>query len=293
MRTTATATATAVAIAVVVTVAASGCVAKRTPAWSAPGLPFGAVSEQILQDLVSAGDYAWKRRAEPGQLDAAARAWGAALRYNPSDAGVLLNLARVALRRGVESRGAGAATRFDEAASYAERALSARNPKLMDAARAGKPPVEVFTHAEPADAAALVVYAQALLDWSIAHGTPTLLKKREWIEAAAKRALAFDPAVGFAAPNRILGVLDCELPEAGQNLRDALERFEAAVAAAPAYLPTRIAYAEEYATRVRDKKLYERLLESVLDADPNALPEAAPENAEAQRTARRLIRGRR
>jgi hypothetical protein len=227
----ATTIALATAAAVVVTVAASGCVAKRAPAWGAPGLPFGAVSEQILQDLVSAGDYAWKRRAEPGQLDAAARA--------------------------------------------------------------GKSPVEVFTHAEPADAAALVVYAQALLDWSIAHGTPTLLKKREWIEAAAKRALAFDPAVGFAAPNRILGVLDCELPAAGQNLRDALERFEAAVAAAPAYLPTRIAYAEEYATRVRDKKLYERLLESVLDADPNALPEAAPENAEAQRTARRLIRGRR
>lgn len=282
------------AIAVVVlAVAASGCIAKRTPAWVAPGMPFGAVSEQILQDLVSAGDYAWKKRAEPGQLDEAARAWGAALRYNPSDAGVLVNLARVALRRASETRGAGASTRFDEATSYAERALSARNPALLDAARAGKPPVEVFSHAEPADAPALVVYAEALLDWSIAHGTPTLLKKREWIDAAARRALAFDPAVGFAAPNRVLGILDCELPEAGQNLRDALERFEAAVAAAPAYLPTRVAYAEEYATRVRDAALYQRLLDEVLAADPKSLPEAAPENAAAQRAARRLIRGRR
>ncbi|HEX6835978.1 MAG TPA: hypothetical protein VF334_05360, partial [Polyangia bacterium] len=99
----------AAAIAVVVAVAASGCIAKRTPSWVAPGLPFGAVSEQILQDLVGSGDYAWKRRAEPGQLDAAARAWGAALRYNPSDPGVLVSLARVALRRASETRGAGAA----------------------------------------------------------------------------------------------------------------------------------------------------------------------------------------
>lgn len=279
----------AAAIVVVVAVAASGCIARRTPAWVAPGLPFGAVSEQILQDLVSAGDYAWKRRAEPGQLDEAARAWKAALRYNPADAGVLVNLGRVALRRASQTRGAGASTLFDEAAGYAERALSARNAALLDAARAGKSPVEVFARAEPADAPALVVYAEALLGWSVAHGTATLLKKRDWIEAAAKRALAFDPAVGWAAPNRVLAVLDCELPEAGQNLRDALERFEAAVAAAPAYLPTRVAYAEEYATRVRDAALYKRLLEEVLAADPHALPDAAPENADAQRTARALI----
>lgn len=279
----------AAAIAVLFAVAASGCIAKRTPAWVRPAQPFGAVSEQILQDLVLAGDYAWKRRDQPGQLDEAARAWGAALRYNPSDAGVLVDLARVALRRASQSRGAGASERFDEAAGYAERALSARNQALYDAARAGKPPVEVFARAEPADAPALVVYAEALLGWSIAHGTPTLLKKRDWIEAAAKRALSFDPAVGWAAPNRVLGVLDCELPEAGQNLRDALERFEAAVAAAPAYLPTRVNYAEEYATRVRDAALYKRLLEEVLAADPKALPDAAPENADAQRTARTLL----
>lgn len=280
------------AIVAVVAVAAGGCVARRAPAWEAPGVPFGAVSEQILQDLVSAGDYAWKRRDQGGQLDEAARAWGAALRYNPSDAGVLVDLARVALRRATQSTGAGASERFDEAASYAERALSARNPALLDAARAGRPPVEVFAHAEPADAPALVVYAEALLGWSLAHGTATLLKKRDWIEAAAKRALSFDPAVGWGAPNRVLGELDCELPEAGQNLRDALDRFEAAVAVAPAYLPTRVAYAEEYATRVRDAGLYKRLLEEVVAADPKALPDAAPENAEAQRSARRLLRRR-
>jgi hypothetical protein len=281
------------AVAGAIAVVASGCIAKRAAAWVAPGEPFGAVSDQILQDLVSSGEYAWKRRAEPGQLDAAARAWGAALRYDPSDAKLLVRLARVELRRAAIGSGPAATGHLDQATAFAERALSARNDKILEAARAGKPPADVFSRAEPADAEALVVYAEALLRWSMANGTPTLLKKRDWIGAAATRALGFNPAVGWAAPNRVLGILDCEQPEARQNLRDALERFEAAVAAAPAYLPTRIAYAEEYATRVRDDSLYRHLLEEVLAADPNALPDALPENLEAQRTARSLLPRRR
>jgi hypothetical protein len=281
------------ALAFVVALATSACIAKRTPAWSAPGEPFGTVSEEILADLVADGDRAWQKRDQPGQLDEAARAYAAALRYRPSDAGVLLHLARVALRRAQMARGAAAAEHFDEATAFAERALAARNPVLGAAARAGEPPEKLFAHAEPADAAALVVYAEALLRWAISHGTPTVLKYRLAIAHAAERALAFDPAVGWGAPNRVLGTLDCELPEARQNVRDALERFEAAVAAAPAYLPTRLAYAEEYATRTHDAALYRRLVDEVAAADAKALPEAAPENREAQQLARDLIRSRR
>jgi hypothetical protein len=270
---------------------AGGCIAKRSPAWTSPPTGFGAVSEQILQDLVADGAKAWKARANKDQLDEAARAYSAALRYNPDDANVLVQLARIAFRRATTTdRGAGAATRLDEAVTFAERALSARNPALRDAARAGTKPAEVFSHAEPADALALAVYAETLLAWSMAHGTPTILKQRDWIAAAATRALAFDPAIGWGAPNRVLAILDCQLPEARENLHDAQVRFEAAVAAAPGYLPTRLAYATEYATRMRDDTLYHRLLEAVVAADPNALPDAAPENADAQKAARKLLR---
>jgi hypothetical protein len=279
------------ALALSCIVAAAGCVAHRTATWTAPPEPFGAVSEQILTDLVADGDRAWQRRAEPGQLDEAARAFGAALRYRPSDPSVLLRLGRVALRRG--QLGGTPAARFDEATAFAERALAARNPALAAAARAGHPPADVFAHAEPADAPALAVYAEALLAWAMARGTPTVLAARPWIAAAAERTLSFDPAIGWGAAHRVLGTLACEQPEARQNLRDALDHFEAAVAAAPAYLPTRVIYAEEYATRVRDDQLYRRLLEEALAADPRALPEALPENLDAQRTARRLIRPRR
>lgn len=271
---------------------ASGCIAKRSAAWVDPPTPFGTVSEQILQDLVADGDRAWKERADEKKVQEAAQAYGAALRYNPTDANLLVRLGRIALRRSsTASRGAGSSTFLDEATGYAERALSARNPKLLAAARNPKAkPGDVFSLAEPADAPALVLYAEALLGWSVIHGTATLLKKRDWITAAATRALGFDPAVGWAAPNRVLGTLDCELPHAGENLRDALVRFEAAVAAAPAYLPTRLVYAQEYATRMSDDALYRRLLDQIIAGDPNALPEAAPENAAAQKAARKLLR---
>ncbi len=270
---------------------AAGCVAgsRRTPEWSEPPLPFGDVSDDIVAGLVSSGDQAWQQREKPDMLDEARRSYSAALRYRPSDANILVRLARVSMRRAHAMSSSTAAAQYDEAVRYAERALTARNPALAAAARAGKDPVAVFSHAEPADADALVVYAEALLDWAVVRGTATVLAQKDWIAAAATRVLGFDRALGWAAPDRVLGILECELPEARQNLHDALERFEAAVAAAPAYLPTRLAYAEEYATRVRDAALYQRLLQEVVAADPQALPEAAPENADAQRAARRLL----
>lgn len=272
---------------------AAGCLARRTPAWTAPSQPFGAVSDDIIAGLLADGDRAWARREDPEQLEEASRAWAAALRYRPSDASTLVKLGRVAWRKGRVASGAGAAGWFDQATAYAERALTARNPALADAARGRRAPEAVFARAAPADTPALVLYAEALLDWAMARGTPTVVDRKAWIAAAARRALAFDRAAGFGAPDRVLAVLDCELPHAGQNLRDALDRFEAAVAAAPGYLPTRLAYAVEYATRVRDAARYRRLLEEIVAADADALPAARAENLDAQRAARRLIRARR
>ncbi|MDB4970574.1 MAG: hypothetical protein JWN44_6263 [Myxococcales bacterium] len=269
---------------------ASGCIAHRSAAFRAPAEPFGDLSDQLISDLLADGDRAWQKRQDPKQLDEAARAYGAALRYRPSDAAILVRLARVALRRA--GLGGAVIARYEEATSFAERAMAARNAKLREAAQSGKGPEQIFSYAEPADAPALTLYAEALLGWAIANGTSTLLDRRPWIIVASVRALGFDRSIGWAAPDRVLGILDCEMPEARQNLRDALEHFEAAVAAAPAYLPTRIAYAEEYATRVRDAALYRRLLDEVIAADANALPEAAPENLDAQKAARSLIRNR-
>lgn len=232
----------------------ASCVAHRRPAWRA-ALPFAADASPDAATLVQKGrDALWQ---------------GALTRDDPKRAAEL----------------------FDRATTFAERALATRNPALAAAARARQPPAARFALASPADAPALALYAESLLAWSLARGTPTVIDRRVVIAAAAGRALTFDPRAGFGAPDRVLAILECALPEAGQNLRDALDHFESALAAAPLYLPTRVAYAEHYARRLRDGDLYRRLLQAVLDADPDALPAAAPANRAAQKVARRLLEG--
>jgi hypothetical protein len=270
-------------------VAGAGCIGRRTAAWLPPPEPFGAVSDDIIAELIADGDKAWATRADMAQLDEAARAYGAALRYRPTDFLLLVHLGRVSFRRGRFARGPAIAAAYSDAAAFAERALTARHPELAHAVATGEPPPALFARAEPADTAALALYAESLLWWAIERGTPTVLAARAWIEAAALRALTLERAVAWAAPDRVLGILDCELPDAGPNLRDALDRFESAVALAPAYLPNRLAYAAEYARRVHDPGLRRTLLDAIDHADARALPGALPENLDAQRQARTML----
>jgi hypothetical protein len=186
--------------------------------------------------------------------------------------------------------GKGAALLYSDAASWAERALAMSNPPLAQAALANKKPSDIFALAQPADEDALVLYAESLLWWAVDTNTTTVIDQKAMIEAAAGRALALDRSAGYGAPDRVLAVLACELPIARQNLREALDHFEAAIAAAPAYLPTRLLYAEEYAVRLREAPLYRRLLHEVVDGDPRALVEAQPENEAAQREAQKLLK---
>jgi tetratricopeptide (TPR) repeat protein len=272
--------------------AASGClaVAHRPSAWRAPTVTYGEVSDVIVAGLVDDGDKAWAQREKPRQLDEAMRAYRAALHQRPTDAGIMVHLGRIAYRRGQQYDGKSAALHFADAAAWAERALTARNPALAEAALGGKPPADVFHLAQPADEDALVLYAESVLWWAIANNTTTVIEQKSWIEAAAARALVLDRGAGYGAPDRVLAVLACELPAARQNLRDALDHFEAAVAAAPAFLPTRLLYAEEYAVRLREAPLFRHLLQAVVSGDAHALVEALPENLEAQREAQKLLR---
>ncbi len=273
-----------------VALAAGGCVAHRPSAWGTPSVGFGEVSDAIVAALVEDGDKAWAARADPRQLGEAMRSYRAALHERPNDVGLMVQLGRLAYYRAQLRGGKGAALLYSDAASWAERALATSNPALAQAARSGKRPGEVFSLAQPADEDALVLYAESILWWAIESNTTTVIDQKPWIEAAAARALALDRAAGYGAPDRVLAVLACEMPAARQNLREALDHFEAAIAAAPAYLPTRLLYAEEYAVRLREAPLYRRLLHEVVDGDAHALVEAQPENEAAQREAQQLLK---
>jgi hypothetical protein len=264
------------------------CVAQRTPAWERPGLPFGAVSDAIIDRLIADGDRAYAAREEPTRLDEALEDYRAALRYRPSDVGLLVRLSRAARARAATVSGSDGRKQLAQAVAWAERALAARNPAFL--ARTRKPPEELFAVAEVADVPALAAYAEALLDWSERQGTATFLRERPLTHAAAIRLLQLDRAAEHAAADRLLGALDAAgAPDLGGDLRAAEEHYEAALAGAPGFLPTRLDYADRYAVRMRDGKLYDRLLREVSSADADALPEAIAENRAAQKRARRLL----
>jgi hypothetical protein len=268
-----------------------GCAASsRTAEWERPPLPFGAVSAEILDHMVASGDAAFAARDKPESLDDAIESWRGALRYRPDDPALLLRLSRgCRLRAHTLSRGS-AEEKALAAVAFAERALSARNPELWNLAHAKKPPALVFAAAQPPDAPLLAAYAEALLEWSSLHGTSTLLNERDAILAAAARAVDLDRAAGLGAGDRVLGWVKATLTgDLGGDLRASEEHFEASLAQAPGYLPTRLSYAESYCVRKRDGARYRRLLQEVAAANPDALPDAAPENRVAQKRAHELL----
>jgi hypothetical protein len=260
---------------------AAGCAVHRVPAWDPPALPPGAGPADLIERLIADGDRAFAARDDPRRLDEAIQLWRAALDERPQSPALLCRLSRAYRWRG------------DDGVSWAERALGAANAVLRARALGGRPQNDVFAVARPEDLPALVAYAEALLAWSLRAGQATLVTEAGRIFAAANRAGELDRTAGWGASDRILGTLAALLPfgQSGPSgdLRYAEERFEAALASAPGYLPTRVAYAEFLAVRLRDGRLYRSLLEEVLAADADALPEAAPENRAAQRDARRLL----
>jgi hypothetical protein len=269
----------------------AGCVAHRTPAWERPGLPFGAVSAELLDHMVQEGDRKFAGRDDPAQLDGALETWRGALRYRPNDAALLVRLSRASRLRAHSLSSNDAQSHADEGVAWAERALCAGNRQVCErAASSRQAPAHVFNQATLEDLPALIAYAEALLDWSELHGLQTLLAQHEWIIAAADRARELDHSAEEGAPDRLLGIMWATLTaDYGGDLRRSEERFEAALATAPGYLPTRVEYAARWCVRTRDGERYRRLLHEAAAADPSALPERAPENRAAQQRARDLL----
>ncbi len=209
-----------------------------------------------------------------------------------ADPAKLIETAGAELRAGRRTEGAPGLALLERAVSSAERALFTRNRLFREKVRRHERASWLFEGAEQADLPALVIYADALFAWADRQGVLTLLEEQDRIRAAARRAFTLDRTFAYATPDRVIAMLACTLPiGSGANFLQALEHFEAAIASAPGYLPTRVEYALRYAVALRDHALYRRLVQEVLDAPiapPGAPPELIEENRAAQAKARLL-----
>lgn len=96
----------------------------------------------------------------------------------------------------------------------------------------------------------------------------------------------------YGGPSRWLGTYYAVAPGiAGGDMDKSRKYYEEAIAAAPAYLATKVLMAENYAAKAKERPLYDRLLDEVLAGDPEALPEVAIEQRVEQEKARKLKAG--
>jgi len=201
----------------------------------------------------------------------------------------LVQRSREAFRRGMALPGRPGLDALDDAIALAEQALAERSALFRDKVKRRERPSWLFSAPERADVPALVAYGEALLAWSRRHGTGTLLAEQDRIREALLQAWKIDRDFDHAAPDRLLGTLLAILPVgSGADYVHAREHFEAAVAADPSYLPSKLDYAIEYAARMREDVLYRRLIDEVAAADPAQLPPPEADNRAAHERAVKL-----
>jgi len=132
--------------------------------------------------------------------------------------------------------------------------------------------------------------ASALGKWAKLTGFTTLLKHKDTVKSYIETVERLDATFSYAAPDRYWGAYYAIAPSfAGGDLTKSKTHFDKSIEAAPAYLATKVLYAQYYATKMQDAALYEKLLNEVIEADANIEPAIAPENSAEQGKAKKLL----
>ncbi len=127
--------------------------------------------------------------------------------------------------------------------------------------------------------------------WSKLYGIMQSIFNLSKIKALMERVTELDPTFFYGAPDRYWGAFYAAIPGLmGGSLKKSREHFEKSLKIAPYYLETKVLYAEFYAVKKGDKKLFVQLLNEVLKGNVNAYPDVIPEQKMAQDKARELLK---
>ncbi len=229
--------------------------------------------------MVQEGDRAFANRGSgPQAVEAAIESWQSAAGL-AADPEVELRLARaehyLAQVAGREHREAHFA-RGAEHALWAMRALGLDDAEGC-AARANAPA-----------APALYWRAENLEVRAREAGLVAGARDRRLALCLSRRAAQVAPDYFHAGPLRLLGKLLATTPVlAGGSLEQSRKAFEQAIEKSPAFAPTRVEFAQTWAVKAQDRKLFETTLDAAM-AQTVDLPEVGPENALARQRARAL-----
>ncbi|HEY8429857.1 MAG TPA: TRAP transporter TatT component family protein, partial [Sandaracinaceae bacterium] len=238
---------------------------------------------------------AWARRDDAEQIRAAIAAWEQATEIDGNDAETWTKISRAYyfLADGhlrFDNEGA-MADAYQSSVRAAERALRVVSPEFAQRMAAGERVDQAVSVLTSVDAVPPLYWrAAALGKWAQLQGFATVLSYKDEIRAVMTRCMELDRYYFFAGPDRYFGAFFAIAPSyAGGDLERSRQHFEESLRQAPNYFGTRVLYAENYAVKAQNRRLFEEQLRMVIDGDPESLPEAAPENRVEQRKARALL----
>lgn len=256
------------------------------------------------EQLIAEGDALWAERADEAKLKAALAKWELAVKLKATP-DLAAKLARghyflgdgyYAVRDEAEARD----SEYQIGLDWANEALKLAAPEYAAAKAAGKPHEEAIRLAPKEAVPAMYWYSSNLGKWAASKGFATRLQYKEALKGTMEHVKSLDENYYYAGAWRYFGAYEAATAGlAGGSLEKSQENFVKAIEMAPAYLGTKVLFADYLCPKLQKdtdgdgqpdgKVLFKRLLEEVIAADANADPEIAAENAIEQQKAKKLL----
>ena len=259
------------AIPLLALAALTGCAKAPTAAVAA-----AAQADVDASALIEKADAMWPDRADEETLGEILATYEQAFHADPTNRHVLIRLTRGwyfwgdAFSDDKDTK----VERWSKALEFGQ-ACVALNEAVANQLNSGVKPAEAISAATVDDVGCIYWTATALGKWGKIQSLSKTLKHLPTVKAYVTQAEALDPAYYHYGPARYWAAYYSALPSfAGQDYEKSASYFDAAIEAAPYYLPTRVLRAEYLAVGTQDVKLFDEDLAFVIDADPNMNPEA-------------------
>lgn len=175
---------------------------------------------------------------------------------------------------------------FEKAREYGQKGMET-NPEYKKLAEKDvKLAIEKLTERE---VPVMFWGAAALGKWAKLNGIMSSLKFKDQIIATINQVEKLNPNFYYGAVPRYWGGFYAVAPRiAGGDMKKSKKNFEKAMEMAPAYLGTKVLYAELYLTEKDEKKEFKKQLLEVIAA-PNGPAELEPENILEKKKAEMLL----
>ena len=255
---------------------------------------------EAAEKIVQEANALWEKRSDEKSAWAAIAKWHEAAKVDPTRADIhrdlayayyFMNNVHVRWSKADDKKKTHEAN-YLKGVDAAERALMTSNPafakSIKDGGNTDDAWNEALKSAKKEDVKALYWYATNLAKWALAHHFTTILKYKDRAFAIMQRCKALDNSFWYGGPSRYLGAYWLKIPF-GKSKEKSKENFDKSLKAAPAYLDTKILFAEIYAVRTDNEELFQKTLKEVLDTADDVDPKLTPENKNAKRLAQEML----